>query len=339
MRRAALSAITSYLPSGKVDNDELARRCAEWPATRIQKVTGIRSRRIASVGECASDLGIAAATRLFETGACRPIDIDMLLFCTQTPDFFLPSTACIVQHKLGLSIHCGALDVNQGCSGFVYGLSVAKALVEASLADCVLLITAETYSRLIRPDDITVRMLFGDGAAAALVTAISADDEWIGPFVFGTDGSGVQDLIVPMGAMRQHSGGSCAWDIKPASPYLLMDGPKIFDFALKTVPPAVLALLAKADIGMDQVAYFIFHQANGFILEHLRKALGIPTDRFCVHMEESGNTVSATIPLALEYSIEQGTVHHADRVMLVGYGSGYSWATGMIRVNLDASGN
>ena len=166
---AGIKAIFSYLPTGELTNEQLAQELADWDAAKILEKTGIALRHIASPEECASDLGVAAAKRLFESGACAPDDVDFLLFCTQSPDYFLPTTACLMQDRLGLRTDCGALDFNLGCSGFVYGLALAKSLIETCTAANVLLITAETYSKFINPRDRSVRTVFGDGAAATLI--------------------------------------------------------------------------------------------------------------------------------------------------------------------------
>src|ERR1019366_8587001 len=200
--KAAITAVASYLPEGRLSNDRLAAELGAWTADDILQKTGIAERRIASTDECASDLGVAAAERLFAGGVSRE-EIDYLLFCTQSPDYFLPTTACLVQERLKLRTDIGAIDFNQGCSGFVYGLSLAKSLVETGLARNVLLITAETYSKFINKRDRSVRTVFGDAAAATLVSGIESDTDLLGPFVFGTDGRGANNLIVPTGAARK----------------------------------------------------------------------------------------------------------------------------------------
>ena len=190
MKRACIKAIASHFPERQLTNDQLAAELGDWDSQKIYEKTGIVSRHIASEDECASDLAIAAAKKLFASGACSPDDIDFLLFCTQSPDYFLPATACIIQERLGLRTDCGAIDFNQGCSGFVYGLSLTKNLIEGGDARNVLLLTAETYSKLINRRDRSVRTVFGDAAAATLVRGVESDEPFLGPFVFGTDGRG-----------------------------------------------------------------------------------------------------------------------------------------------------
>lgn len=320
MIQARITAIEYHLPSGVLTNEELATQFPEWGVEKIAAKTGISTRHIAADAELSSDLAFAAATELFASKACRPEDIDFILLCTQTPDHALPTTACLLQHRLGLRTSCGALDFNLGCSGFVYGLSLAKGLIETAQARRVLLLTAETYTKLLDPADKTVRTLFGDGAAATLVEANSETGEQIGPFVFGTDGSGGENLICTQGGFR---GG--------AKSQLFMNGPEIFNFTIKAVPEAVEQLLRRAGCVMDEVDLFVFHQANAYMLEHLRRKIGVPSEKFVVAMEHSGNTVSATIPIALKESEMKGKLRRGMKVMIVGFGVGYSWGAAMLR--------
>ena len=253
--------------------------------------------------------GVSVAT----TGVCQPSEIDYVLLCTQSPDYFLPTTACLLQKRLALSTRCGALDFNLGCSGFVYGLSLAKGLVETGQARNVLLLTAETYSKFIHPGDKSVRTIFGDAASATLVSAVEVPDEIIGSFVFGTDGSGGKNLIVPVGGMRQRLAGD-AQVVEDGSGNrrtagdLYMNGPEIFNFTLRVVPQTVSDVLRQAGRSLAEIDLFVFHQANQYMLEHLRKKLGVPQDKFWMGMADYGNTVSATIPIALKDAQRAGAL-------------------------------
>jgi len=317
---AKIKAIEYYLPEKILTNDQLSKAFPEWGVDKIKEKTGIGIRHIAGDEECASDLGLKAAQKLFESGMCCPEEIDFLLFCTQCPDYFLPTTACLLQEKLHLPTTAGALDFNLGCSGYVYGLSLAKGLIESHQAKKVLLITAETYSKFIDPQDKTVRTLFGDAGAATLVAADDLVESM--EFVFGTDGRGAKNLIVEKGAAR-----SCFQD----KINLTMNGPEIFVFTLQAVPKAVNALLEKTNLTVDAVDFFIFHQANQYMLEALRKKTKIPEEKFYINLKEIGNTVSCTIPIALKEAQKQGKIKLNDRVMLVGFGVGYSWGAGLVR--------
>jgi len=325
MPRATISTLEYYLPSNTLTNDNLAEEFPEWNAAKIASKTGINIRHIASRAECSSDLAVAAARKIFDGGVVKKEDIEFLLFCTQTPDFALPTTACLIQDRLGIPETAGALDFNLGCSGFIYGLLLAKGLIETGQVKNVLLITAETYSKLIDPADKAVRTIFGDGAAATLVTACDDEMPSIGPTVLGTDGSGGGNLICARGGFRETessmNGHSALW----------MHGPEIFNFTLRVVPECVRQLLAKGGLKMDDVDLFVFHQANLYILEHLRKKLGIPENKFVVAIEKSGNTVSSTIPIALALALEEGRLKTGQIVMLVGFGVGYSWGATLLR--------
>lgn len=334
--KAVIKAIEYYLPDAVLTNAQLAVEYPEWTADKIEEKLGVAERHIAAPDQCASDLAIMAARQLFERNVCHPADIDFLLLCTQSPDYFLPTTACILQDKLGIPKTSGALDFNLGCSGFIYGLGLAKGLIETGQAHTVLLITAETYSKYMHPRDKSVRTLFGDAAAATLVHGIDAEESAIGPLIYGTDGSGAQNLIVPVGGLRQR--------VRTQQPLaedengnlrspndLYMNGPEIFTFTLSAVPRAFKDLLAKAQLTSDDIDLFVFHQANQYMLEHLRKKLKIPEEKFCIAMRHCGNTVSATIPIALKQAVFDGRLKAGNRVMLVGFGVGYSWGACLIR--------
>lgn len=334
--KAVIKAIEVHLPDAILANEELANGDESWSAEKIFQKTGIRERRIAAPDECASDLGIAAANSLFDKDVCSRDAIDYLLFCTQSPDFFLPTTACLIHERLGLHSSCGALDFNLGCSGFVYGLSLAKALIESGQAGNVLLITAETYSKYVHPEDRSVAAIFGDAGAATLLSGVPHGEDFIGPFVFGTDGSGGKNLIVPTGGMRR----PVVPDAKEVTDghgnyrtvnNLFMDGPEIFNFTLRVVPETARILLAKSGKTLEEIDLFVFHQANAFMLEHLRKKLLIPDEKFSVALESYGNTVSSTIPIAIRDSLSAGRLKPGNLLMLVGFGVGYSWGGVLVK--------
>jgi 3-oxoacyl-[acyl-carrier-protein] synthase-3 len=337
-QRAAVKAIKSFLPEHKLTNEQLAEQFGDWHASQILSKTGVAERGIAAANECASDLGVAAAKRLFASGACAPDEVDFLVFCTQTPDYFMPTTACLMQDALGLRTSCGAIDINQGCSGYIYGLALAKSLVEAGTARTVLLVTADTYTKFINRRDRSLLTLFGDGAAATLVQAVESERELVGPFILGSDGRGANQIIVKAGGMRYRPTAETAIEKEDSSgnwrsdENLFMDGGDVFSFALRTVPPTLQQLLEKARLTLDQIDFIFPHQANKFVLERLRAKLKFPAEKFWIDMEKSGNTVSSTIPIALENAIEQQRVKPGDRVALVGFGVGYSWGATMIEV-------
>jgi 3-oxoacyl-[acyl-carrier-protein] synthase III len=331
--KARIEAIEYYLPESVLTNQDLAEQFPDWSVDKIQGKTGILQRHIAGHNECASDLAVRASEKLFSETGCSPKDIDYILLCTQSPDYFLPTTACIVQHRLGIPTHAGALDFNLGCSGFVYGLGLAQALVLSGQASRVLLITAETYSKFIHPQDKSVRTLFGDAASAAFITPAENDMRASCPaaYIYGTDGSGAENLIVPAGGMRRARSEATAQLIADDNgnarslDNLHMNGAEIFNFTLRVIPDCVQRLLIKAGRALDDVDLFVFHQANQYMLEHLRKKLKVPPEKFYIHLHDCGNTVSSTIPIALKHASEEGKLRRGQSVMLVGFGVGYSW--------------
>jgi len=326
---ARISAVDYYLPEAVLTNEDLSAEFPEWSVEKISAKTGIDRRHISGPEEFSSDLAIAAARKLFERDGIRPEDIDYVILCTQSPDYFLPSTACIVQDALGIPTSAGATDITLGCSGYIYGLGLAKGLIESGQAATVLLVTADTYTKFINPADKSVRTIFGDGAAATLVTA-DGDADALTAMTYGTDGSGGKSLIVPNGGLRsgaalQPKADAAVRELVQSGYDLYMDGPDIFNFTLRVVPETVEEILGKAELERDDVDLFVFHQANAFMLEHLRKKLGVPADRFFVSLAESGNTVSSTIPIALADAERSGALKPGMRVMLVGFGVGLSW--------------
>ncbi|MBV9507555.1 MAG: ketoacyl-ACP synthase III [Acidobacteriia bacterium] len=329
---ASIRGIEYHLPEQAVSNRDLAAEFPEWTIGKIQGKTGILERHVAAPNETAADLAAQAARKLFDSGACSTNEIDFLLLCTQTPDHFLPTTACLLQHRLGIPTHAGALDFNLGCSGFVYGLGLAQGLIETEQATCILLLTAETYTKLIHPRDRSVRTLFGDAAAATLITATPAPERRRSSYTWGTDGSGGPNLIVPAGGMRRRSSAETAQAVEDdtgnwRSPdNLYMDGAEIFNFTLSAIPECVNRVLARGRKQLDDIDLFVFHQANQYMLDHLRKKLGIPAAKFYVHLENCGNTISSTIPIALKHALGAKRLEAGQTVMLVGFGVGYSWA-------------
>jgi 3-oxoacyl-[acyl-carrier-protein] synthase III len=339
--KAAIAAIEYYLPAGVLTTAQLATEFPEWSVEKIDSKTGIEERHIAGADECASDLAAAAAQRLFAAGACTPGEIDYLLLCTQSPDYFLPTTACVLQRRLGLPTSAGALDFNLGCSGFVYGLGLAQGLIETGQASNVLLITAETYSKFLNRRDKSVRTIFGDAAAATLLRARDVQEPMIGPYIYGTDGRGAENLIVATGGMREPRTADSARECEDESgntrsrDNLFMNGSEIFAFTLDAVPKSVAGLLARAGMDTADVDLFVFHQANRYMLEHLRKKMKLPAEKFYLAMSHCGNTVSSTIPIALKQASSEGRLKDGMRVVLVGFGVGYSWGAVLVRWAAD----
>ncbi|MEH1777613.1 MAG: ketoacyl-ACP synthase III [Nostoc sp.] len=338
MFRSRIVDIASYLPKGILHNDDLTKIYPGWSSEKIYQKTGIIERRIAVDDETAADLALKAARKLFEQNTVNPKDIDFVILCTQTPDYFLPTTACLLQDRLGIPNTAGAFDINLGCSGFVYGLSVAKGLIETGSACRVLFLTADTYSKFIHPMDKSVRTLFGDGATATLIEASEeTDEEFIGPFVFGTDGNGANHIIVKTGAFRSaRSEHTAKEEIDDSGNVrsqdnLYMNGSEVIAFTLSSVPKAISDLLKKCGAGLDDFDYIVLHQANKFMLDVLRKKLNLPEEKLPVFLEKCGNTVSSSIPLTLESMLNKSRLKRGDRLLLLGFGVGYSWAGAVVK--------
>jgi 3-oxoacyl-[acyl-carrier-protein] synthase III len=335
--KAFIRAIDYSLPETVLSTHQLAEEFPDWSVEKIDQKTGISERHIAGPGQCSSDLGFAAAEALFQSSACPRESIDFLLLCTQSPDYFLPTTACLLQDRLGLTKATGALDFNLGCSGYIYGLGLAQGLIETGQASNVVLITAETYSKFIHPKDRSVRTIFGDAAAATWISSESSAEPWMGPYVYGTDGSGGPNLMVPAGAFRQPHSAQTALESSDESgnvrsaDNLYMDGPEIFAFTMGVVPRLVRDLMAKASLGWEDLDLVVFHQANRYMLDHLRKSMRIPEEKFYLSFAHCGNTVSSTIPIALLDAHRAGRLRDGARVMLVGFGVGYSWGGTILR--------
>lgn len=327
---ARIAAIATHLPDRVLANDELAALYPAWPADKILDKTGIRERRVAAEGETAGDLAFQAATKLFASGAVAREDVDFLILCTQAPDYLLPTTACLLQDRLGLGRHVGALDVNLGCSGFVYGLALASGLIAAGAARRVLLLTADTYSKFIHEGDKSVRTLFGDGAAATLIA--QSDGASIGPFAFGTDGAGGKDLIVEVGGFRNPCGVDTRRAVEDAQgnirsrEHLFMHGANVMNFSLREVPRTFARLLEASGLQAADVDHVVLHQANKFMLDALQRKLGLAAEKVPRRYEDIGNTVSSTIPFVLADLKKNGQMAAGTRIMLLGFGVGLSWA-------------
>lgn len=331
---AFIKAISYYLPEKTLTNEELALEFPEWDVEKVYNKVGVRKRHLAEERESAGDMAEKAARNLFAEYQINPDIIDFVLLCTQSPDYFLPSTACILQDRLGIPTSAGALDFDLGCSGCIYGMVLAKSLIASGQAANVLLLTAETYTKYLHPLDKSNRTIFGDGAAACLLSKEKGFAE-IGEFVLGTDGSGASNLIIHSGASRQpeKTGNQTEDDDGHVNyeDFLYMNGSAIFNFTLETVPPLMSSLLAKNHLEKSEVDYFVFHQANKYMLNTLRKVCGIPAGRFYVDLEETGNTVSSTILIGLKDCLERGVIASGMKVMVCGFGVGLSYGGGILR--------
>ncbi len=325
--------VACFFPSNVLYNDDLQRDFPDRNVAKMGNKIGIHKRYIVGNSETALDLAEGACNKLFEKH--DKAKIDFIILCTQSPDYYLPTSACILQKKLGLSKSIGAFDINQGCSGFVYGLSIAKGLIEASIASNILLVMADTYSKHINKEDLGNRLIFGDAATAILVE--KSNKQQIGNFVLGTDGNGYNNLIVPNGGMRCRFNPDSEVVIgdrndKRSDNDLYMNGSEIFYFVGKEIPLVIDETLSKNNLIKDNIDFYLFHQANEYMINFLAKKLKIKSERYYNNIEDIGNTVSSTIPIALKRSLEKGLIKKGDRVMLCGFGVGYSWGAVIIEI-------
>lgn len=335
MTGTKVGAITVYLPERRLTNADLDAEYADWSCAKLAKKVGIDERRVAAPGETALDMAVKASEKLFrETGFDRS-QIDFVMLCTQCPEYPLPTTACLLQHRLGIPITCGALDYNLGCSGYVYGLALAHGMVSSGIVKNLLLVTSDTYTRYLHPRDRNNRTIFGDAATACLVQA--SDENMVGKFVFGTNGGGGPNLIVKNGGARTPYDPSVPCRVSSTGSvsndnYLYMNGPEIFNYVMEHIPVLFTDVLKANALNIGDIAYAIFHQANTHILKYLRNMLEIPPDKFFIDMTKVGNTVSSSVPMALRSLIDDGKVKSGDKVALIGYGVGYSWGGTILTV-------
>lgn len=330
--KAYIKAVSYYLPEKTITNEDLVKEFPEWTVDKIAGKVGVSERHITSENETAADIATMAAEKLFLEHSISKHSIDYILFCTQSPDYYLPTSACIIQNRLGLSTSIGALDFNLGCSGYIYGLTLAKGLIAANIAKNILLLTAETYSKHIHPRDKGNRTIFGDAAAATLVSTEGFAS--IEEFSLGTDGRGAENLIVKKGGLRQpdpkndliiNENGNIT-----SSDFLYMNGSEIFNFTAEAVPILVNQLLAKNFLQKSEIDLFIFHQANKFMINYLRKLVGISKERFYEYLDKVGNTVSSTIPIALYEAKKENKLD--GNILLAGFGVGYSWGGVVLKI-------
>ncbi|MFO7815075.1 MAG: beta-ketoacyl-ACP synthase III [Halanaerobiales bacterium] len=326
MRRATITGWGKYLPPNVMTNkdlEEIVDTTDEW----IQKRTGIKKRRIADEDTATSDLAIESSRRALNKANIEPDDLDLIIVSTVTPDMVFPATACIVQEKIGAS-NAAAFDLEAGCSGFVYGLSVGAQFIESGLYDNILIIGAETLSKITDWEDRNTCVLFGDGAGAAVLQP--TDKGGFLSFDLGSDGSGA-------GALYMEAGGSA----KPASletiknkqHYIRMEGNPVFKFAVKTMKRASLDVIEKADLTTDDITLLIPHQANTRIIKSARRRLKLDEDEVYVNLPELGNTSSASVAIAMAEAKENGKIKNGDNLLLVAFGAGLTWAATLIEWN------
>ena len=329
MIRTRVIGTGSYLPERVVTNEEIALSVGVPPA-RIQRLTGIQERRWAAEHEAPSDMAIQASRRALDAAGCQATDIDAIILSTTSADMVFPSTACFVQRGLGCR-GVGTFDVSASCSGFLYGLSMAQAMIQSGQIGTCLVAAAEVKSRFLDPHDEATALLFGDGAGAVLLRGEEdRNPDWHGVWAVRLYSDGSRHALI-----RVSAGGSRA----PSSPdtlarrehVLRMQGASLFRSATRRIRRAVQDLLKEFGLRIDDIEQVVLHQANGRILTHVAEGLGIPQNKVASVIERYGNTSSASLPIALDASLREGRIKSGNLVLLGSFGGGLTWATSLVR--------
>jgi 3-oxoacyl-[acyl-carrier-protein] synthase III len=330
-----IAAIASAVP-GEASPVDSGERIPAMEFAKVVASTGVKMRHITPAGICTSDLCAAAANRVFERTGWSRESVDLVVLVTQTPDYILPSTACALHGRLGLAKHCAAFDINLGCSGYVYGLSLIATYIRSGAASRGLLLVGDTISKVVSQEDRSVAYLFGDAGTA---TALEKGDDVSMYFVTGSDGLGAGYLQIPAGmfrapssaetrAARPRDGGNIRSD-----EHLFMNGPEIFNFTIREVPRLIDQTLAAAGWQTSDVDAFVFHQANRYMLDYLAKRMKLPLEKVIFALESFGNTSSASIPVTICDRLRERLEKRPAKVVLAGFGVGFSWAAAAIELD------
>jgi len=325
-----IQLVSVYLPENRLTNPMLKEIFPDLKINELTRLTGVKSRPISDANETSVDMAAKAAERLFLKDGVEKSNIDFVIFCSAGGDYITPASACVIQDRLGLSQACGAFDFNQGCTGYIYGLSMADSLIKAGNASHVLLLTSEAITKTIHAKDKANRAIFGDAATASLIR-VSNSESKIGQFIFGTDGSRFDQIIIKHGGERFPLNQFSEQDFvdeygnvrNHANFY--MNGSEVFNFSVDKAPVLVKELLNQSGLEYEDIDLFVFHQANQIILETIGRKLKIPKEKLLIYIENIGNTVSSTIPIALQNAIEKGKCKRGDKILIAGFGVGFSW--------------
>ncbi|MDR2006121.1 MAG: ketoacyl-ACP synthase III [Acidaminococcales bacterium] len=319
-KQAGVLGVAYNVPENIMTNQDLEKivdTSDEW----ITERTGIKERRIAGPGQATSDMSLAAGREALERAGIKASDLDLVIVCTLSPDTLFPSTACIVQDRIG-AVNAGAFDLSAGCSGFVYGLSVACQMVNSGTHKKILVIGAETLSRILNWKDRNTCVIFADGAGAAVVGEVPAGYGYINS-VLGADGAGGNFIIMPAGGTRMPA---TAETVAGNLHSIHMDGSEVFKFASRIVPKVAFDVLKDTGVAVGDIDIVIPHQANVRIIKSAAKRLGLPVEKFYVNIERYGNTSAASVAIALAEAWENGLIRKENNVLLIGFGAGLTWA-------------
>lgn len=332
-----IAGLSGAVPTAQRTVADLARLFGEDDAAKISKSVGVTQRRVTTDDLCTSDLCERAANDLLAALEWERDTVDLLVFVSQTPDYILPATSCVLQARLALSKHCAAFDINLGCSGYVYGLAVASQLMAGGGFRRALLLVGDTISKIASPEDRSVEPLFGDAGTCTALEVSGTAEKMV--FEFGTDGRGEQNLIVPAGGFRRRrtsgtslrsarEGGNVRSDED-----LFMNGPEIFAFTNREVRPMIENVLRSSAWSLEDPDFVVMHQANLFMLQHLAKKLKLPEEKTVYALETFGNTSSASIPIAIIDRLQEALKGGPRKLLLAGFGVGYSWAACTLQVD------
>jgi len=328
--------ISCYFPDKVLKNKDLQNEFSNLKLPELTRLTGVTQRHICETDETSLDMAVAAAKNVFKDSSIKKQDIDYVIFCSAGGDYITPASSCIIHDKLNLSAGCGAFDFNQGCTGYIYGLSLADSLITAGNASNILLLTSEAITKTIHPKDSSNRAIFGDAATASII--VKGNENNLGKFIFGTDGSKFDKIIIKHGRERfplpensEHDKIDSYGNTRNHANFY-MDGSEVFNFSVSKAPELVSQLLSEANLSFNEIDFFVFHQANQIILETIGRKLKIPEKKLVIDIETTGNTVSSTIPIALYNAFTTGKIAHGKLVLIAGFGVGFSWGGTVIRV-------
>ena len=328
-----ISNIEFVLAKKELDNNYFKDKFPDYDFEKFEKKVGIKKRYICEENESTLTLAVSAVNKLLKKTPFLRSEIDFIILCTQSPEFPLPTTACIVQKKCNLKTSIGALDINLGCSGYTYGISLAKGLIESGQSKKVLLVTSETYSKYINKDDLINQLIFGDAASATIIEY--SKENKIGNSIFGTDGSGFDKLIVRNNffnkqdnpEQKKYSGKNIYTDNN-----LFMDGSCVFNFTLERIPLLLNQVLQKNNLSDDDIDQYILHQANKFLLKNVIRKSNLDMSKLFFELENNGNTVSSSIPIALYSYLKDKKSRKLENILLAGFGVGLSWSGITIKI-------
>ena len=334
---AIIKHISYCFPKKAITNKDLSKKFKSYNFERFEKKVGIKKRYVCTKNETALDLALNSVEKLFKENNINKDQVGFLIYVTQSPEYFLPTTACIIQDKCGLPKNMGAIDINLGCSGYSYAVGMATKLLSESIKN-ILIVTSETYSKYINDLDKTNKLIFGDASTASIIT----NDENYGDyeFLYGSDGAGANSLIVKNGCTFPIESSpdvkTYGSDNRYTDNNIYMNGPEVFNFTLKTIPQFFNKIINANKINIEDIDHIILHQANKFMLNTLRKKMKLNSDKFFIDLEDGGNTVSNTIPIAIKKYCEKNINNSKKihKILILGFGVGLSWSGGVINLKI-----